>query len=202
MSFQELVQLRRSLRSYSSRPVPTEAIQTCLEAARLAPSACNAQPWHYLVVTEPERVRTLALLTRAPGGKLNNFVEQAPVIVAVVAERPNISSRVGAFLKRKPFYLLDIGISAEHFCLQAEELGLGTCMIGWFQERAAARLLGVPRSRRIALLITLGYSGGDPSPEGNPPGIRPPKKRKPLGQIASSNNYGTPWQEHAIIAAP
>ncbi|WP_018526969.1 nitroreductase family protein [Alkalispirochaeta alkalica] len=200
MSFQELVQLRRSLRSYAPREVASADIQACLEAARLAPSACNSQPWHYVVVTDPPRVRALAALTRGPGGRLNGFASQAPVMVALVAERPNISARLGGFLKRKPFYLLDIGISAQHFCLQAEELGLGTCMIGWFRERATARLLGVPRSRRIPLMITLGYPG---TPAGEEPApARPPKKRKPLEQIASSGTYGTPWQEQARIAQP
>lgn len=145
------------MRAYSDIPVTPDLIRRCVESARLAPSACNSQPWHFIVVTEAERRNALARCSVPPGGVMNTFAAQAPVIVAIVAERPNIASQIGSALKKKPFYLIDIGIAAEHFCLQATELGLGTCMIGWFQENETRKLLGIPRGRRPVLLITLGY---------------------------------------------
>ena len=145
------------MRAYSDKPVTSDLIHRCVESARLAPSACNSQPWHFIVVTEAERRNALARCSVPPGGVMNTFAAQAPVIVAIVAERPSIASQIGSALKKKPFYLIDIGIAAEHFCLQATELGLGTCMIGWFQENETRKLLGIPRGRRPVLLITLGY---------------------------------------------
>jgi len=188
MNFEALVQLRSSVRAYADTPVPAEAISQCLEAARLAPSACNAQPWHYIIVSDDDRRKELARTAVPPAGAINRFVGQAPVIVAVVAERPNIASQIGAALKNKPFYLIDIGISAEHFCLQAAELGLGTCMIGWFDENKARRLLSVPKSRRLTLLITLGYPAAG-SLEQVSSGS---KRRKALDAIASAEVYRQP----------
>jgi nitroreductase len=99
-----------------------------------------------------------------------------------VAESPNMSSRIGGFLKKKPFYLMDTGIAAEHFCLQAAEEGLGTCMIGWFDEQRVKRLLEVPGKKGIALLITLGYPARE--------GAAPRKSRKPLEEMLSWGVYG------------
>ena len=205
MKINSVIAARSSVRSYSADPVEAQAVTCCLEAARLAPSACNAQPWHFVVVSDPETRDELASLSLAPGGVMNRFVAEAPVIVAVVAERPNISSQIGAALKKKPFYLIDIGIAAEHFCLQATELGLGTCMIGWFAERKVKRLLGIPGSRRPVLLITLGYPAAAPhqtSPAGEsgsasraPSRADTPKKRKPLSTITSGERYGRSWPE-------
>lgn len=175
MTFLELATRRRSVRSYRDDPVSEELLATCLEAARLAPSACNAQPWHFVVVDKPEVRRRLAEESRLPGTGMNRFVFEAPVVVALLSERPNITSQIGGFLKGKPFYLLDLGIVAEHFCLQAAELGLGSCMIGWFNEKAVSRLLRLPRGKRIALLITVGYPAGE----------QKPKRRKPLEEIAT-----------------
>ena len=88
----------------------------------------------------------------------NKFVKEAPVLVAIVMEKPTLVSQIGGRIKDKDFYLIDIGIAAEHFCLQAAEEGLGTCMLGWFNEKKIAAMLHLPKSKRIGLLITLGYS--------------------------------------------
>lgn len=184
--FLELANRRFSLRQYSERAVPEDAIHRCMEAARCAPSACNAQPWHFVVVTEGKRRAALAQLTVPPGGVMNTFVEQAPVLVTIVAERPNISSQVGSLLKNKPFYLIDIGIVAEHICLQAAELGLGTCMIGWFNEKGVRNLLAVPGNRRPVLIITVGYPRDQTLEQAS---AQREKRRKPLSGIASREVY-------------
>jgi len=179
-SFLDLVRARYSLRSYQDRPVGREVILRCLEAARLSPSACNAQPWHFTVADEPSLVKSLAAVARLPGTRLNGFVSQAPVIVAVTGESPNGTSRIGSLLKGKPMHLIDIGIAAEHFCLQAADEGLGTCLLGWYDEKAVKKLLGIPRAKRLYLLITLGYPAT--------PDI-PAKQRKPLRTVSGWNGY-------------
>lgn len=179
-SFLDLVRTRFSLRSYQDRPVDRAAIIRCLEAARLAPSACNAQPWHFTVADEPALVHSLAAVARLPGTRLNGFVSQSPVIVAVTGEAPNGTSRIGSLLKGKPMHLIDIGIAAEHFCLQAADEGLGTCLLGWYDEKAAKKLLGIPRGKRLYLLITLGHPATADIPA---------KQRKALDDVSSWNGY-------------
>ncbi|MDA3948911.1 MAG: nitroreductase family protein [Spirochaeta sp.] len=185
MDFLKLVQHRRSVRAYREDPVPPDLLTSCLEAARLAPSATNSQPWHFIVVTDTEVRSRIAELTRLPGSRMNAFAAQAPVIIAVVAEPPRLVTQIGALLQKTPFYLLDIGIAAEHLCLRAAEAGLGTCMIGWFDEKKVASLLGIPKGsglhrRRVSLLITLGYPADAPREA----------KRKPLQSIVSYERYG------------
>lgn len=179
-SFLQLVQRRRSVRRYEDRPVERQKITRCLEAARLAPSASNSQPWSFVVVEEPGLRRALAACARGPLGSFNTFVGRAPVLVAVVRESPKAVTRLGGLIKGRDFALIDTGIAAAHFCLQAAELGLGTCMLGWFDERGVQRVLGVPRGRRVHLLITLGY------PLDGLPG---PTSRKDLDRIVHYDGY-------------
>lgn len=179
-AFAELVRARFSVRAFSDRKPERETLLRCLEAARLAPSACNAQPWRFIVADEEELVATLAPACTLRGSKLNRFVSEAPVIVAITEESPNLTSFFGSLFKNRPLHLIDIGIAAEHFCLQAAAEGLGTCMLGWFDERAVQRLLGIPRGKRVALLIAAGY----PAKEGVPE-----KKRKDLGDMSFWNRY-------------
>ena len=193
MDFADLVRMRRSVRAYAERPVSEQEVETCLEAARRAPSACNAQPWHFVVIREGQTRKRLGELSRLAGTRMNRFVGEAPVIVAITAERPNITSRIGAVLKKKPYYLMDIGMAAEHLCLQAAELGLGTCMIGWFDEPEVRSLLGVSRGLRVALLVTLGRPA-DEGAGGETAGEEPrPRRRKDLSRIASRERYGEAW---------
>ena len=177
ITFNELVTRRQSVRKYKSEAVPQEAIASCLEAARLAPSACNAQPWKFIVVEDEKLKRQVGQAAASMG--MNGFCPDAPCIVAVVLEKPNIVSAIGSVLKNKEYALIDIGIAAEHFCLQAAELGLGTCMIGWFDEKKAKSLLGIPSSKRLSLLITVGYGGDTPRA----------KTRKTTAEMSGRNHY-------------
>lgn len=180
MNFLELTERRYSVRSYTDRPVERDLIKKCVEAARTSPSACNSQPWHFVVADEPDLVRRIAPLTTSAGIPINSFVKKAPVIAAVVTEKPNLSSRFGAAVKKTPFHLIDVGIAAEHFCLCAAELGLGTCMLGWFNKEGVKEALEIPKSKEVPLLITVGYSSTDKVP---------PKKRKELDSILDFNRY-------------
>ena len=155
MEFSELIRVRQSDRKYLPQEVEKEKIVKCLEAARLAPSANNSQPWKFIVVNEPELKDKVAAL--AAGLGMNKWAVQAPAIIAVVLETPGFTTRLGGLLKGKEFRLMDIGMAVEHLCLQAADLGLGTCIMGWFDERKVKKALNIPRSRRVPLLISLGY---------------------------------------------
>lgn len=178
--FLDLAARRHSVRAYSAQPVERGKIERCLEAARLAPSACNSQPWSFIVVDDPELREHIA--SAAGGGMLplNHFTRQAPVLVVVVAERAKVAARFGARVKRKPFAMMDVAIAAEHFCLQAADQGLGTCMLGWFDEARVGSLLNIPLSARPALIMTLGYAAQSEKPESH---------RKSLARISAWNRY-------------
>jgi len=179
-SFRELIMKRRSVRAYSNQPIERDKLVLCLEAAQLAPSACNAQPWRFVVVDNPSLKNKIAEAATSKVLGMNKFAPQAPVIVALVMEPANVTSKLGSLIKKKDFPLLDVGIAAEHFCLQAAELGLGTCMLGWFNEKKVRTLLGIPGNRRIPLLITIGYPLSDEERE---------KFRKPMVAISGWNKY-------------
>lgn len=177
-SFLELARRRQSVRGYDDRPVPRELIERCLEAARLAPSACNGQPWFFVVVDDPA-LRT-ELAKRVRDLVMNQFVDRAPVLVAIVAETPPLVPRLAGHLKNKAYYLMDVAIAAEHFCLQAADEGLGTCILGWFDEKGVKRLLGIPGGKRIPLMISLGYPQD---------GSVRQKVRKSIEQVRGYNAY-------------
>ena len=161
MDFLQLINLRQSDRQYIDKPVDREIINKCIEAARLAPSASNSQPWKFIVIDDPELKNKVAKKTFGPLKSFNKFVPQATVIIAIVLEKPKLTTELGGRLKNKEFPLIDIGIAAEHICLQAAEEGVGSCMLGWFDEKAVKALLNVPKKKDIPLLITLGYTHDD-----------------------------------------
>ncbi|MCK4226549.1 nitroreductase family protein [candidate division WOR-3 bacterium] len=180
MDFLDLVKARQSVRKYLNKPVEREKIERCLKAARLAPSACNSQPWKFIVIDEPELKDAVAKETFGRIISFNHFSLQAPVLILLISEKPNLITRIGGVIKNKQFNLIDIGIAAEHLCLQATEEGLGTCILGWFNEKGVKKLLNIPGRRRIALIITMGYPESDK--------IRP-KERKEMDSIRSYNRY-------------
>lgn len=176
MDFSELIKIRQSQRRYdTSREVESAKIDACIEAARLAPSATNSQPWKFVVVDSPETVSEAASYAAAT----NPWIKEAKAIVAVVLEKSNFLSSLGSVLQNKEYRLIDIGIATDQFCLQAAELGLGTCIVGMFNESGMKKLLGVPRSKRIPLIIAVGYPA---SP------VRP-KIRKATEEMSSRNRY-------------
>ncbi len=156
----------------------------CLEAARLAPSACNSQPWKFIVVDDKELKKRLCRAAFNGVYSVMSFAGQAPVIVAVVSEKSKFLARVGGLLRDTKYYLIDIGIAGEHFVLQAGELGLGTCWLGWFNEGAVKSILNVPKDKKIDVLLALGYYDSE--------GVAPGHDREPMSQIASFNSYNSP----------
>lgn len=181
MKFIDLVQKRYSVRHYASSPIDAADLAACLEAARLAPSACNSQPWHFVVIDDPAILEPARQAAVGRPVAINKFALQAPLLVAVVQERAKLSARLGGLVKGHGYAHIDIGIAVGQFCLAAAERGLGTCILGWFHEPAIRKLLGIPFHKRIPLLITLGYPGEDSSPT--------VKKRKTLSEMSSVNRY-------------
>lgn len=180
MSFLDLANSRYSVRNYKNTPVPQEKINKCIEAARLAPSACNSQPWKFVIIDNPDIRESLAKAAFEGLLDFNHFAYKAPVLALIVSERQTAFAKFGSIVKRKNFSQMDVGITAEHFCLQATEEGLGTCMLGWFNEKKVKKLLSIPKLKRIELIISVGFSA-----DAN----IPPKKRKTTEEIASYNEY-------------
>jgi nitroreductase len=175
----ELIKTRQSDRCYLDKPVEKEKIERIAEAGRLAPSACNSQPWKFIIVDDHALLLKLAEAASAKLLGMNSFVSQAPAQIVVVREKANMSSRVGATIKNRDYSLIDIGIASENICLQAAAEGLGSCMIGWFDEKMVKKILKIPAGKRVELLITIGY----PAKETRE------KKRKPYGEVVSVNKY-------------
>jgi len=181
MPFEELVRRRRSIRRYLDRPVEREKILTCLDAARLAPSANNVQPWRFLVIDEPGLKVRFAKEAFSGVYFVTRFAAKAPVLILILARLDIIANRLGRQIQDIPFYLIDIGIAGEHIVLQAEELGLGTCWIGWFNARRTRKFFNIPRKYKIMSLLAMGYYDKRPPAE---------KKRKKLEEIAWFNRIG------------
>ena len=174
MTFLELVRKRRSIRKYLPKTVPREILDRCLESARLAPSACNSQPWFFIVVDDEKLKNQLADKAFSGIYSINSFVKKAPVIVVVVTKRSSYIVKLGGYFRGAQYNLIDVGIACEHFILQAEEEGLGTCWLGWFDEKAVKRILGIPQNEKIDVIISLGYPETQDVRE---------KTRKPLDEI-------------------
>lgn len=153
--FEELINRRESCRQYDPRPVEREKLELCVQAGRLAPSACNSQPWRFTVVTRKKLLPRVAGCVQMLG--LNKFTAQCPAFVVVTEERAKLMERVAGAVGNQHFAPVDIGIAAAHIVLQAADLGLGSCILGMFQEEKLKELLELPRESRVRLVIALGY---------------------------------------------
>ncbi len=167
--FQRILAGRRSIRRYLTTPVEPDKLRACLEAARIAPSAHNAQPCRIVVVDEPGLKDRLAEKAFSGLYRRSRFAAAAPVILVLLAKKSFVAHGLGARYQRIPYYFVDLGIAGEHIVLQAEELGLATCWMGWFSRRHARRVLSVPRRLKIVALMPVGYAEKRPTRE-------PPRK--------------------------
>jgi nitroreductase len=179
-TFLELVRQRYSCRAYSSVPVAREKLELIIEAARLAPSACNFQGWRFVVADDPQVRDELA--RKGMGGVVPNvWAAAAPVIIAGCFAKKILSTNwLGSKLKGIDYGQLDMGIAGEHIALMAAALGLGTCWIGWFNQKAVKKILGVPRAVEVVFLMTLGYPAEASQRE---------KARKSRDEIFTYNRY-------------
>jgi len=181
MTFHELINRRQSVRRYQKKTVEREKLELLIEAVRVAPSASNSQPWKLILVDEPELKNSVANATFSKLIAFNKFAPQAAVMAVLVIEKPKMITQIGGSVKNREFPLIDIGIAAEHFCLQATELGLSTCMLGWFNEKKIKQLLNIPQKNRIGLVITLGYETEDYKQR--------EKIRKSVDEMSGFNSY-------------
>ncbi|MDZ7739457.1 MAG: nitroreductase family protein [Bacteroidales bacterium] len=174
-----LIKRRQSDRGYLDRDVEQDKLDRILEAGRMAPSACNSQPWKFIVVDDPDIRKEVAAAATARELGFNKFIDQAPVLIVIVRGKPKVNKQIGGSIKNKDYSVIDTGIAAENICLQATAEGLGTCILGWFDEKRVKKVLQVPDNKRAELLITIGYPSKGYSQ----------KKRKDPSELISYNKY-------------
>ncbi len=153
MNFNEIATLRQSCRSYDSeRPVENEKLVTILDSARMSPSACNSQPYFITVCTQ-ENAKKVAEATKGAG--LNKFTDDVPVFI-VISEMPyNKTAGVGSVVKHNDYRSIDIGILAAYITAEATAQGLGSCILGWFNNKKLKKICSLKGNAR--LVIALGY---------------------------------------------
>lgn len=154
----DAIRTRRSVRKYKPAPVAESTLKEVLNAARLAPSADNAQPWKIVVVRD-EQVK-LRLAAACNGQK---FIAQAPLVLVACGLPDEAFQTVGGYMSS---HVIDVSIAVDHLTLAAHALGLGTCWIAWFKEDKVREILGVPEDVRVIALTPLGYP--DETPEKTP----------------------------------
>lgn len=164
----EAIKKRRSVRSYKPEPVPEDKLKRILEAARLAPSAHNAQDWKFVVVGDAKKRKELAKAA------WQDFVGEAPVVIVLVSLDPEHIMSGGS-----PAYAVDLGIAGEHIALQAVEEGLGVCWVGAFNQEKVKEILNIPENYKVVALLPLGYPADKPGP----------KQRKSFGEVVSFENF-------------
>jgi len=177
MNVLEAIKTRRSVRSYSSQPIPEEVLERMRQALRYAPSACNLQPWRFIFVVDPELRRKLA-----PAAYDQLWMAEAPVIVVGCGLPEQAFKGMGGYGNSVD---IDVTIALDHLTLAAVAEDLGTCWIGAFDEEKVKRLLEVPRQAKVVAIIPLGYPAS--------PGLNAPleeSQRKPTADVFSTDRYG------------
>jgi nitroreductase len=176
MDFSTVIKTRRSVRAFSDKPVPDDALNRILEAGRLAPSACNFQPWRLIVVKDAAARNQLAKQAcRQP------FVAAAPVVIVCCGKKyPQQYNWIGEHL-----YLVDMGIAIDHMALAARNEGLGTCWIGAFDDQPVKKLLGIPADHDVVMMLPIGYPV-------SPDLFTATTERLPLEQVVFWERFGKP----------
>ncbi|MFH0886865.1 MAG: nitroreductase family protein [bacterium] len=178
----DIIRRRRSIRKYLDKPIEDEKLQLILEAARLAPSSTNTQPWHFVVVRDKEKISKLA--KSMPLGSerfINSFIEQAPVVVVAIGQA-KLSHRFSKLFSQDN-HIIDVAIALEHMVLQATELDIGSCWIGWFNKKKVIEVLKLGRRADIVAMLTLGYPVFPSTADAV--GSASQKPRKSLNEIVS-----------------
>ena len=173
-----LVARRTSCRAYQTVPVAETEIYAVLEAARLAPSACNRQPWRFAVVRDDAARQRIVGDGFLPGINMA-WARRAPVLIVLGMETTFVTHRLGAAVSGVKYPWVDLGIAGEHLVLAATERGLGTCWIGWIRPRVIRRIVGWPRAIKPSAVISLGY------PEPGVAPVPPTARRKALHELTT-----------------
>jgi len=178
MDFLQLVKSRTSCRSYQDKPVPDEVMKNCLEAARWAPSACNQQPWRFIVVKDRELRERICRECFLPGLPMP-WARQAPVIIVLCSKKSMVTHFLAPLLSGINYHLIDLGIAGEHLVLEAQAQGLGSCWIGWFNPKKVKKLLRLPSDLHPVSLLTMGY----------PQNVSEPRERLAMNEIARVDRW-------------
>lgn len=171
MSVFDVMKSRRSIRKYQSKPIPDDLLTKVLEAARVAPSGKNFQPWKFIIVKDQKKRKKLAVASRN-----QSFVAQAPVVIVACGFPDRCYQHQGNYMKSWP---IDVSIALDHLMLRAWEEGLGTCWIGAFREEEVKEILSIPDGVKVLALTPLGFPHEIPRDRG----------RKKLGEIISFDEY-------------
>lgn len=158
MSVMNVIRARRSVRAYKDQPLPEAVLDSVMEAARLAPSGKNLQPWKFILVKDPAMRLKLAEASRA-----QYFIAQAPVIIVACGYPDRCYQRQGNYMTSWP---IDVSIALDHLMLKAQEEGLGTCWIGAFEETTVKALLQIPPDVKVLALTPLGFPNEAPADRG------------------------------------
>jgi nitroreductase len=170
----EAIEKRRSVRAYLPDPVPEDKMKRILEAARLAPSAGNIQPWHFIVVTDQQKRRKLS------EGMFAKFLSESPVVVVGCGDR-----------KASPnWFMVDTTIALQNIVLAATSEGLGTCWVGSFKEEDVKKFLSIPERFSVVALLAVGYPRRKLDLAGKI--LHLIRRRKKLDRIVSSDEFGVP----------
>ena len=173
MNFNEIAQIRYSCRAFDgNRPVEDEKIRAILESTVLSPSACNSQPYHF-TICKGEKAKEVAKATQSMG--MNKFTTDAPVMIVISEDNYNKTASFGSKFKNNDYRSIDIGIATAYLTAEATVQGLGTCILGWFDDKKIRSICGLKNSAR--LVVALGYAK-----EGS---AVPPKKRKDYNVLVS-----------------
>ena len=167
MEYSELLSKRRSVRSYTERGVTKDEIDSLLNAATAAPNACNFQSWHFYVVTDSERIKGFS-------GICAEWATTAPVIIVIATDADRLQKRFGS-RGCDLFAIQDTALAAENILLKAVELGLGGCIIGYFDEDKCRNHLSVPDNQRPVMIIPIGEPDEDAAV----------RSRKPLSEVVT-----------------
>lgn len=173
MNFNEIANSRQSCRCFdNTRQVEDEKIKAILESTVLSPSACNAQPYHF-TVCKGEKAKEIAKATQSMG--MNKFTTDAPVMIVISEDNYNKTANIGSKIKNNDYRSIDIGIATAYLTAEATVQGLGTCILGWFDDKKIRNICGLKNS--VRLVVALGYAK-----EGS---TVPPKKRKSYDELVS-----------------
>lgn len=154
MDFLTIAKLRQSCRVYDkTRPAERAKLEACLEAARLAPSACNSQPYHFTVASGDSATQVRGC---TQGMGMNKFTEDVPTFIVVSEEKYNLTAGIGSKIKGQDYRAEDIGIAVAYLTSEAIAQGLSTCILGWFDEKRLKKVLGIDKP--IRLIIAIGYA--------------------------------------------
>ncbi len=180
MDIFEAIDKRYSCRKYKPEKDEREKILTMIEQAGKSPSACNSQPWHFVVVDDEEKREKIAKATQKGAIGINKFADCVPAFIVIVKESGGMTSRIAKLVSSRDYSPFDLGIATESLALSAKALGLDTCIMGWFDEKKVMETLSLPKGKTPELILAVGYAEGD--------GKNP--KKKEIDEICSFNAYG------------